>query len=107
MGFKKVSELAGEFAVKVAEHHYEKHEPKHMKASDLTWLDSEERDYVRRMGKVWDNPLNPPPFVADKSIWQRAKKATKPYWKKQSEPYATTVHVYRQMGGKFKKKKKK
>jgi hypothetical protein len=106
MGFKKVSELAEEFAIKVAEHHYSEREPKSIRAKDLTFLDKEERDYVARMGKNWDSPLNPPPWVADKKTWERAKKAVKPYWKKQEEPFGTTAFIYRQMGGKIKKKKK-
>lgn len=98
-----VSELRKQaflFAVKVAMYG-------DVRAGDLDFLDADEQDYVARMGRGVDSPLNPPPFVADKKIWQKAKKAVKKYWRKYSEPYATVVHVYEQMGGKIRKQKKK
>lgn len=76
-------------------------------SDDLHWLDESQRHYVRRMGKEVESSLNPPPFVADKKVWQRAKKVTKKYWKKYDEPYAVVLDVYKNMGGKIKKKKKK
>jgi len=53
---------------------------------------------------VLDAKTQIPSWVADPSIWLRAKKAIKKYWDKYEEPYGAVVNVYRQMGGKKKKK---
>jgi len=50
---------------------------------------------------------NPPSWVMDEDIWERAKKAVEPYWNRYRDPYAVVVYVYKQMGGRVKKKKKK
>jgi len=102
MSFEKIFKLAEKFLIKVSEYHYSQHEPQSVKADELTWLNEEDRAYLAKMSKDWDNPLNPPPAVLDKHIWEKAKKAVKPYWKKQEEPYGTTMFVYRQMGGRLK-----
>ena len=47
-----------------------------------------------------------PSFIADQKVWNRAKKVTKKYWKNYENKYPVIVHVYENMGGKFKKKKK-
>jgi len=52
---------------------------------------------------VLDAKTQVPSWVADPSIWLRAKKAIKKYWNKYEEPYGAVVNVYRQMGGKKKK----
>ena len=110
--FDKIAQLAEEFIVKIAEHQYEDQAPKDVKADELTWLDVETRQEVKANGtdEVYqpsDKPHNPPSVVANEKIWNRAKKAVKPYWKKYKEPWATVMHVYREMHGKFKKRKKK
>jgi len=48
-----------------------------------------------------------PSFIADQKIWNRAKKVTKKYWKDYENPYPVVVSVYKNMGGKMKKKRKK
>lgn len=45
---------------------------------------------------------NPPAWVADESIWERAKKAVEPKWDDYDEPWAVVAHVYDRMGGKKK-----
>jgi hypothetical protein len=47
-----------------------------------------------------------PSFIADQKIWNRAKRVTKKYWKNYDNPYPVVVHVYENLGGKIKKKKK-
>lgn len=53
---------------------------------------------------------NPPAWVADEATWERAKKAVRPESKKSqrrySEPYAVVAHVYRNMGGKIRRRRK-
>lgn len=46
-----------------------------------------------------------PSWVANGALWIRAKKLLKKYWKKYKEPYGALVNLYRNMGGKKKKKK--
>lgn len=112
MSFEKVAELAEEFMVKIAEHHYEGHEPEDCKASDLKWIDEETRKEIRENGtneeyKPFDKSHNPPGAIASEKTWDRAKKAVKKYWKKYKEPWAVVFSVYQKMGGKAKKKKSK
>lgn len=77
MSFVKVCQLADEFEQKL----------------------QDEQDAV----DVLDAKTQVPSWVADPSIWLRAKKAIKKYWNKYEEPYGAVVNVYRQMGGKKKK----
>ena len=42
---------------------------------------------------------NPPSWVADEALWERAKLAVRPYWDNYSEPWAVVASVYEQMGG--------
>ena len=96
---ENIIKLAFLYSIKVAMH-------QNLCAKDLDFLDADEKGYVEKMGKDMDSPMNPPPFVADKKVWQKAKKVTKKYWKKYDEPYAVVLDVYKNMGGKIKKKKK-
>jgi hypothetical protein len=112
MSFEKVAELAEEFVIKIAEYQYADSPPPNVKTEDLTWLDEEAREEVKAQGKnpeykPFDRPHNPPGAVGSEKIWNRAKKAVKPYFKNYDEPWAVTMHVYHQMHGKSKKKSKK
>lgn len=108
MSFAKVAELAEEFVIKVAEHHYEDHEPEACKAEDIKWVDEETRKEIKNNGtNPTYKPHNPPGQIASEKTWDRAKKAVKKYWKKYDEPWAVVYDVYRKMGGKPKKKSKK
>lgn len=112
MSFEKVAQLADEFLVKIAEHHYDNNPPPNVKAKDLHWIDEETRQEIRENGKKeeyipFDKPHNPPGAIASEKTWNRAKKAVKKHWKKYDEPWAVVYHVYRNMGGKPKKKSKK
>lgn len=78
MSFNKVCELADQFEQKM--------------------LDSQPaQDELDAKTKI-------PSWVADPSIWLRAKKQIKKYWDKYEEPYGAVVNVYKMMGGKKKKK---
>lgn len=82
--------------------------PENAKADDLTWLPEKERALIKINGKdahYW--PSNPPASISSEKIWDKAKKAVKKYWKKYDEPWAVVFDVYRKMGGKTKKGKKK
>jgi hypothetical protein len=111
MNLEKLAELAREFAIKVAEEHYDKNAPADIKAKDIDWIDEETRREIRDNGKQdeyipFDKSHNPPSGLEPKT-WKRAKKAVKSYWKKYDEPWAVVYDVYRKMGGKPAKKKKK
>ena len=45
---------------------------------------------------------NPPSWIADEDIWEKAKAAVKPKWDDYDEPYAVVSAVYRRMGGAIK-----
>lgn len=108
MSFAKVAELAEQFAVKLAEHHYEDNAPEDKKAEDIKWITKEERQAIKDCGtNPTLKPHNPPGSIASEKTWDKAKKAVKKYWKKYDEPWAVVYHVYRNMGGKPKKKSKK
>jgi hypothetical protein len=112
MSFEKIAELAEEFVIKIAEHHYSDNAPDDIRSKDITWVDEKTRQEIRENGKKeeyipFDKPHNPPGSVIDPKVWKRAKKAVKPYWKKYEEPWAVVYDVYRKMNGKTKKKKKK
>ena len=59
----------------------------------LSWIDLAPRDFER--------PDNPPQWVANEALWERAKKAVEKYWSNYDEPYAVVTHVYENMGGTF------
>lgn len=112
MSFNKVCELADRFQIKIAEHHYEKEAPPNVRADDLDWIDEQTRQEIKANGKnpeyiPFDKPHNPPSAIGSEKTWDKAKKAVKKYWKGYEEPWAVVMHVYKNMGGKPKKKKKK
>ena len=112
MSFNKVAQLAEEFVIKIAEHHYDNNPPPNVKAKDLDWIDEETRREIKENGKKeeyipFDKNHNPPGVIASEKTWDKAKKAVKKHWKKYDEPWAVVYHVYRNMGGKPKKKSKK
>lgn len=86
MSFSKVAELANEFVIKIAEYQYEDQAPADVKNSEFCADDISD---------------------LDAKIWNRAKKSVKKYWNKYDEPWAVVYDVYRKMGGKPQKKKKK
>lgn len=105
MSFAKVAELAKEFAIKLAEHSYADKAPTDKKASDFS---PEEEAFINSIAKKDNNQAQDVNDAdLDEKTWKRAKKAVKKYWKKYDEPWAVVYDVYRKMGGKPKKKKKK
>jgi hypothetical protein len=108
MSFEKVCQLADRFLEKIAEQHYQEHAPEDKRAEDIKWITEEERRLIKENGtNPTFKPHNPPASVASEKTWDKAKKAVKPYWRKYKEPWGTVFHVYRRMGGKVKKSKKK
>jgi hypothetical protein len=48
------------------------------------------------------NPAhNPPVWVRDEPIWNRAKSSVKPYWDRYHDPYAVVTEVYQKLGGRI------
>lgn len=85
--------------------------PKAVTSGQLTQLTPEERAEVKAQGKneeykPFDKAHNPPSWAKNKAIWDRAKKAVKPYRKNYKEPWSVISHVYFQMGGEKKHKSK-
>lgn len=66
--------------------------------NDILRLAAEFESTIQKLGK--------PSFIADQKIWNRAKKVTKKHWKDYENPYPIVIKVYKNMGGKIKKKKK-
>lgn len=109
---EKLAELAEKYVVKIAEQHYADKAPPNVKADDLDWIDEETRKEIKSNGKnheykPFDKSHNPPGAISSEKTWDKAKKAVKKYWKKYDEPWAVVYHVYKNMGGKTKKKSKK
>lgn len=110
MSLTKVAQLADEFAIKLIERQYEDKAPDDVKSDSLSAEDQQlllslkERSQMKGHGQsnllVDDQQL-------DEKIWNRAKKSVKKYWNKYDEPWAVVYDVYRKMGGKPQKKKKK
>lgn len=109
MELYRIIALANEFFIKAAE---EKLPWPEMRPEDLKWLDSEtieeikeneKNEHYKPRGKLH----NPPSMIADEKIWDRAKKAVKPYQKKYKNKWPIVFTVYRSMHGRLKKKKKK
>lgn len=46
---------------------------------------------------------NPPVWAVDKAIWKRAKKQVRRYWERYDEPYAVVTAVYKSMGGRIRR----
>lgn len=112
MSLEKLAELADQYIIKIAEHHYEENAPPNVKADDLDWIDDQTRAEIKFNGKShtyqpFDKAHNPPGVVGGEKTWDKAKKAVKKYWKKYDEPWAVVMHVYKNMGGKTKKRSKK
>jgi hypothetical protein len=103
MSFNKISELVDEFVIKIAEHQYDSKAPADKKASDF---EPDEAEFIRSLSKKDNNQAKDENNI-DEKIWSRAKKAVKKYWKGYEEPWAVVYDVYRKMGGKPQKKKKK
>ena len=102
MTFQKVTELAEEFQIKVAEYQYSDKAPADKKASDFS---PEEATFIRSLSKKDNNQADENDTEIDEKTWKRAKKAVKKYWKKYDEPWAVVYDVYKKMGGKPQKKK--
>lgn len=103
MSFLKIAELANKFVIKIAEHQYDSKSPSDKKASDFS---PDERDFIKSLtdeNQVDENNVG----QLDEATWKRAKKSVKKYWNKYDEPWAVVYDVYRKMGGKPAKKKKK
>ena len=103
MSFEKVAELAEEFTMKIAEHQYADKAPADKKASDFS---PEEASFIKSLSKNDNNQVQDVNLI-DEKVWKRAKKAVKKYWKGYDEPWPVVYDVYRKMGGKPAKKKKK
>jgi len=54
---------------------------------------------LMKLSKGIDEHNNPPQWVEDEDIWEKAKDAVEPHWDEYDEPYAVVTHVYQQMGG--------
>jgi len=94
--------LAERLMIKVAESKMQ-----NILAKDLDWLEPADRKELKDWGHDYPAKGNPSSWIANEAIWEKAKKAVRKYWKKYDEPYAVVADVYRKMGGKVKKKKKK
>ena len=70
MSFQKISALAEEFVIKIAEYQLE------ISTSDET-IDVQD--------------------AVDEKIWNRAKKTVKKYWKNYDEPWKVVMVVYKKM----------
>ena len=63
--------------------------------------------FESRLVRAWiaKDPLsilrvdNPPAWVNNESLWEKAKRAVEPYWSDYDEPWAVVSHVYFNMGG--------
>jgi len=57
---------------------------------------------LMKLAKGVTEETNPPAWVADEDIWEKAKAAVEPKWDEYDEPFAVTAAVYKKMGGSFK-----
>jgi hypothetical protein len=106
MDIELISQLVIEYLTKVAE--MKSSLPKHdLRASDLKWLEPEDRKQLREWGTALEVEGNPPKWAQDPAKWKRAKKVVKKYWKRYKTPYMVVAHVYENMGGRVKKHKGK
>jgi hypothetical protein len=103
MSLEKIAELAKEFIIKIAENQYENTPPADKKASDFS---PEEESFINSLSKKDNNQVQDVNEI-DEKTWKRAKKAVKKYWGNYKEPWAVVYSVYKDMGGKSKKKSKK
>lgn len=110
---ERMLKLAEMFEVKLAIYAAEEAKKlpfKNVTSEQLTQLTTEERAEVRAQGqneeyRPFNKPHNPPSWVANEAIWNKAKKAVKPYKKNYKEPWSVISHVYFNMHGQKKKKK--
>jgi hypothetical protein len=102
MSSEKLNHLVDEFIVKIAEM-----QMTDLRATDLHWLEPKDQKELSDWGHDYPAVGNPSAWIADEDIWNKAKKAVRKSWKKYKEPYAVIADVYKKMGGKVKKKKKK
>ena len=68
-------------------------------ADDLDFLSADQKAEIKNAGKDLDWSGNPPAWVADRSIWRRAKKALEKNWDNYGEPYAVVAWLYQRLGG--------
>lgn len=61
-------------------------------------IDKHEHD-LAGWAHTFPHPENPPSWIVDEHIWERAKARVRPHWHEYREPWAVVAHVYRQMGG--------
>jgi hypothetical protein len=61
---------------------------------------------LMRLADGVDEENNPPAWVEDEDVWEKAKDAVEPHWDEYDEPYAVVAHVYDKMGGGIKGGKK-
>jgi hypothetical protein len=54
---------------------------------------------VAGWGHTFPHPDNPPAWVHNEPLWDRAKHVVRPHWHEYREPWAVVAHVYEQMGG--------
>jgi hypothetical protein len=58
-----------------------------------------------REAATWGTALtvahNPPRWVLDPHVWERAKSAVRPRWYEYPRPWAVVAHVYHAMGGRM------
>ena len=52
-------------------------------------------------GHTYPHPDNPPTWVRDEDVWERAKERVHPHWHEYRQPWAVVAHVYEQMGGRL------
>lgn len=57
---------------------------------------------TKKIGRASEEEGNPPKWVKNPAIWEKAKEAVEPYREKQENFYGTVVYVYQQMGGEIK-----
>ena len=105
----KISNLADEFIIKIAEYQCANYAPPDVDPDNLDWIDEETRQEIKYNQNnneyiPFDKTHNPPGMIADEKTWNRAKKAVKPYAKKYKNRWAVTFAIYKMMHGRIKKK---
>jgi len=50
-------------------------------------------------GRAFPMHENPPAWVRDEALWERAKLSVRPYWDNYDQPWAVVASVYENMGG--------
>src|SRR5260221_10462284 len=57
------------------------------------------REDLPGWGHTFPHPENPPAWVRDEQVWERAKDRVRLHWHEYRAPWAVVAHVYEQMGG--------